>query len=280
MKIMKHLLYFAMISLFFMTGCEEKAVIIPEFTTIVTGKTVYVEELTGVRCPNCPAGSARLESISALFPDNMIVVGIHGTDLTKPLDESKYDFRNEDAIALENHLKSFLGKPSAYFNRVRFPELLGDFGNPFNGQWQGYVERELEKDQVLELSMVKTFDPITRILEVQVSALPLVDLAGEHSLTILLTEGNIIDAQDDQNEIILEYNHKHVLRDVITAFDGDAFGNDLEKNTLITKKYTYTVPTDDTDLWNVDNIEVVAFVANTTGESEEVIQAVQEHLMD
>ena len=195
-------------------------------------------------------------------------------------DVSKYDFRNDDNIDLENFLKPYLGKPAAYFNRIFFDELGGDFGNSFNGQWQGYLERELEKPQVLELTITKSYDPATRLLEITVGALALEDLNGEFKVTILLTESEIIDAQDDQNIVILDYEHNHVLREIITNFDGDQFADKLEKNKPIAKPYTFTIPDDDTGLWNEDHIEVVAFIANTEGDSEEILQAAQTHLKD
>lgn len=277
---MKNLfILFSLLLLF--SACEEKMVVIPIYNPPVTGKIVLVEELTGVRCPNCPAGSERLASILKNdFPNNMVVVGIHGTDLTKPLSESKFDFRNDDAIALENFLKPYLGKPAAYFNRVYNDELGGDWGNSFNGQWLGYIRTEVEKPQVIELSVTKSYDPATRLLEITVGALPLENLDGQFKLTIMLTESEIEDAQDDQNTVIEDYVHNHVLRDIITNFDGDAFANSLEINKIVTKKYTYTIPEDESGLWNDDHIEVVAFIANTEGESEEVLQAIQTHLKE
>lgn len=271
---------FILCSVFLFNACEEKPVVIPEFIPIQSGKVVLVEELTGVRCPNCPAGSERLASIESLYPDNIVVVGIHGTDLTKPLDISKYDFRNQDAIDLENFLKPYLGKPAAYFNRVFFEELAGDWGNSFNGQWLGYFERELEKPQVIELSITKSYNPSIRQLEVTVGALALEELNGEFKLTIMLTESNIVDAQDDQNIIIEDYVHKHILRDIITSFDGDQFADKLEKNKPVARTYVYTVPEDDSGLWVEENVEIVAFIANTEGESEEVLQAGKSYLMD
>lgn len=278
---MKNIIYLLVV-VFLMVSCEEKMVVIPEFVSIDTGKVVYVEELTGVMCPNCPAGSARLESIQDLYPDNVVIVAIHGIDLAKPLDESQYDFRNEDAASLEVFLKDWLGKPSAYFNRERFEELdaEGLWGHPASGQWQSYVEQELEKQQVMDVSITKSFDPTTRVLDVTVEVIPFEDMVGEFKLSIMLTESRIIDAQDDQNQVIQDYEHNHVLRDVITRFDGDAFASQMTKGQLETKTYTYTVPEDDTDLWKPENMEIIAFIANAEGESEEVLQATQEYLMD
>jgi len=274
----KYLTLFGLILLF--GACEEKEVIIPDPPQINTDKVVLVEELTGVRCPNCPAGAERIKSIELLYGDNMVVVAVHGTDLTKPLEESKYDFRNDDAIALENFLKPYLGKPAAYFNRVFFPELESDWGNSFSGQWQGYVEDELAKEPVIDLSIIKDYNPETRKLDITVGARALIDLEGEFKLTIMLTEGKIIDAQDDQTEIILDYEHNHVLREIITQFNGDFFADRLEVDNPIARNYSFTLPVTEDGLWNDEHIEVVAFIANTEGESEEVLQAAKTSLKD
>jgi len=276
---MKNILILFSLIIFF-TACEEKMVVIPEFVPPTTGKVVLVEELTGVKCPNCPAGSERLAAILELFPDNMILVGIHGGILTEPLSTSKYDFRTEGAVFLDDYLKEYLGKPAAYFNRIFFDELDGDFGNSFNGQWQGYIERELEKPQMMELSITKSYNPETRLLELTVAALALEELNGEFKLTILLTESDIEDAQDDQNVVIEDYIHNHVLRKIITNFDGDVFASKLEPGKIVKKRYNFTIPEDEDGLWKDDNVEVVAFVANTEGQSKEILQAAQTHLKD
>ena len=118
------------------------------------------------------------------------------------------------------------------------------------------------------------------MVDVTIGISPLEDLTGEFKLTIMLTEGKIVDAQDDQNVIILDYEHNHVLRDIITNFDGDIIASELLVGSPISRSYTYTIPDDGSGLWNEEHIEVVAFIANTEGESEEVLQAIQTHLVD
>ncbi len=271
---MKNLLIILFV-LTIISACEEKPVTIPEFVPVETGKVMLIEELTGVRCPNCPSGAARLESIRELFPENVVLVGIHGIDLAKPLDESKYDFRNPDAAELEVYLKPFLGKPAAYFNRIKNPDLNGDFGNPFQGQWQGIVEKVLEKPQTLNLNISRNYNPATRQLDLEISALPLQDMNGEFKLSIFIIESDIIDAQDDQFEIVEDYVHNHVLRDAITYFSGDAFADSFKKGELKSASYTYTIPDDGSGLWKPEHLDVVAFIANTEGDSEEVLQAAE-----
>lgn len=281
---MKNIIYLVVFT-FILISCEEKLVVIPQIEIIETGKVVYVEDLTGVKCPNCPAASERLKSIQANYPDNMVVVGIHGINNASPLSESKYDFRVQDAVDLEIFLRDFLGKPSAYFNRVKFEELTAEniWGNPFIGSWEGYVEGELSKPQVMNVTITKTFDEATRELDIVVGILPFEDMTGEFKLTVLLTESDIEDAQEDQTTIIEDYIHDHVLMDVITKYDGDAFGSSFEKNVVQTRNYKYTIPTELDGLEGLlrpEHLEVVAFIANTEGESEEVLQAASVHLLD
>lgn len=275
---MKNILVVFVISILFF-GCEEIPVVIPEFEPITSGRVVLVEELTGVECSNCPAGAARLASIQADYPDNVVVVGIHGILLAKPLPDSKYDFRNEDATELE----AWLGnppKPSAVVNRVRFEELFGDWSILLTSQWKGFIEQELEKEQEINLGITKEYDSETRELTITVSAIPLVDLSGDYKITVLLTEGEIIDPQLDPSTTIVDYEHNHVLREVITNTTGDFFANELEKNVSESKTYIFTLPDDGDGLWNPEHLEIVSFIANTEGVKEEVIQAAQVHVVD
>lgn len=275
---MKNVLIIFVISILFFS-CEEVPVKIPEFEPITTGRVVLVEELTGVACSNCPAGAARLASIQETYPDNVVVIGIHGILLAEPLPESKYDFRNEDATELE----AWLGnppKPSAVVNRVRFEELFGDWSILLVNQWAGFIEQELEKEQELNLGISKEYDAETRELTITVSALPLMDLSGDFKVSVLLTEGHIIDPQLDPTTTIVDYEHNHVLREVITNTTGDFFANELVKNEVITKTYKFTIPDDGDGLWNIEHLEIVSYIANTEGVSEKILQAAQVHLVD
>jgi hypothetical protein len=77
------------IAAFFNTGCEE----IPPTVTPFMGETpdtvvdvtsqqrqVLIEEFTGVRCVQCPAGAAEIETLLALHGDQLVAVAIHAGD--------------------------------------------------------------------------------------------------------------------------------------------------------------------------------------------------------
>lgn len=144
---MNKILLFAIAILFF--GCSEEPIMIPEFEVPVTNRVVLIEDLTGVRCPNCPKGAKAIENIISNLEGKVVAVGIHGTFLTKPIEgnvASKYDFRNPKSIELEEYLKPFLGKPSVQINR-RFFEGELYTSVDFIDQWQSYVEQELNRPQ-------------------------------------------------------------------------------------------------------------------------------------
>lgn len=277
---MKHL--YSILSIFILLSimsCEEKPIIIPDFEVPVSDKVVLVEELTGVSCPNCPAGSAQLLKLISDFEGLVVGVGIHGDFLTEPIDgHSIYDFRTEVASDIESHLSPFLGKPAAVINRVQFP--TEDFLGVDNiDLWQQYVLSEFDKPSLITFEYNVDYDPATRLVTLGVDIFPVVDLPGQYALSIMVTEGHIIDAQKNVSEIIDEYEHEHVLRDMMTATLGDQIGGNFSQGNAISKTYTYTIPESD-GTWIPENMEIVGFVTDVTGGTEEVIQAFEAHIVE
>ncbi|MBK7809245.1 MAG: Omp28-related outer membrane protein [Saprospiraceae bacterium] len=266
--LIRFLLVFPLIILL---SCEEIPIVIADPVIPDSEKVVLIEELTGASCPNCPKGSAAIENILTKFPGRVAVVGIHGDFLSNPTAKSKYDFRNPKAKSLENWFQPWFGKPSASINRVKdendmimidIPEL-----------WQAAVENELLKPHQMNLLLDTKFNAVTRKLDLEIAAIPLTDLAGSYNISIFLTESDIIDAQSNGAVIIDAYNHKHVLRDMMTKFDGDNFGSDLKKDDIIKKNYTYTLPIEPTGLWNPAKMEVVVMISRATPTDVSVVQA-------
>lgn len=256
---------------FLLFGCTEVPVEIPDFEVPATNRVVLIEDLTGVRCPNCPKGSKAIEDILTKFNGKVTAVGIHGNFLTKPLDgniKSKYDFRNPKAIQLEEFLKPFLGKPSVQINR-RFFEGELYTSVDFIDQWQSYVEEELLRPQEMELILGKFYDEATRKLELNVVASPLISETGSFRISVYVTESHIIDPQETNNAIIENYEHNHVLRDMLTAASGDIFTTNLEANTILSKSYSYTIPAE----FNADNMEIVVMVNRDKPSDKSVLQA-------
>ena len=265
-------------------SCEEQPLFIPDNSNQMQDsmntvpKRVLLEELTGASCPNCPAGTAALESILTVFGDRVVTNAIHGKFLSQPTPQSAYDFRNEDAEDLENFLAPFLGKPAAVIDRFHFE------GQDFMtvdviGLWQSFVQKRLDEPARIDLRLVPDFNNITRVLTVQATVEALEDLQGNIKLSVVINESHIIDAQSNQNQIIPDYEHNHVMRDMLSTISGDILINGLQEGDEITRTYTYTVPEENNGEWVAENMELIAFVTASEFDNQ-VLQAAAAHVTE
>ncbi len=262
---------FAVILIIF-SSCREYPIEIPSPKEIISNRVVLIEELTGVSCPNCPAGAEKVEALLFDYPDNVVAVAVHGKFLSKPLDISAYDFRNQEAEELEDSFKPWLGKPAAAINRIHFPDYEFQAIDDVD-LWRTYVEQELEKDNELVLELAQNYNESTRELVIDVTAIPVINESGEYRIGVVITEGDIVDAQLDQGEILPAYVHNHVFRTMLTDIEGDPFTTSWTQNEPVEKQFSFTVPTSEDGLWNTEHLEVVAFISRVDGDRNEVMQA-------
>jgi len=260
------------------TSCEEQMIMIPEQTTFDTERVVLVEELTGTNCPNCPTGAAIAAELLLVYPGQVVVIGVHGDFLSEPITGSQYDFRFEKAKDLENYLKPWFGKPAAAVNRTEF-EGQSEFSNSLPALWPSLVEQELAKDHVLNVVAEIEYDSATREYSINMAAIPLIDLEGDYNVTVFITENDIVDAQKDQGEIIEDYKFKHVLRDIITPFDGTSLTSNPSAGSVANKSFTGVLPAED-GTWIAENIDIVIAVHRIDAGYKEVVQAFEKHLVE
>lgn len=274
----RHRSYFLIISLcfFFLSGCEEIPLEIGDTIIPDSGKKVLIEDLTGASCPNCPKGAAAVKNILDKYKEQVIAVGIHGFFLSNPTPKSKYDFRHPQARDLENWFRPTGGKPAASINRVKKPDnsLLSYLPD----LWLSLAEIELQRAQEIELDLSVNYNTQTRTLEARITAVPLENLDGDFNISVFLTESNIVDAQANGTEIVENYVHDHVLRYMLTKFDGDNFSSSLKRGTPVIRNYTYTLPTEPQGLWVPENMHIVAMIARNSADNKEVIQAVEKSI--
>jgi len=267
-----YLLLFVLVIL--IVSCTENGPIIPPLGPQELGdRKVLVEEFTGVRCPNCPPGSAELESLKSLYGENLILVAIHASgSFAIPLEDSKYDFRTEAGEQLRTYLGQPFGYPSAVINRKKLPDRSNLQLN--QAAWASTIEEELQADPALAINVVTTYDPDSRQLAVDITLLPNQTIDENLRLSIMLTEGEIIDKQLTPEGEDPDYVHQHVLRTMLSRFDGDALAT-LARGKVLEKKYTFTVP----DAWQVERCDIIAFV-HQTGNSRYVWQAERTAVLD
>ena len=257
-------------------SCEENMPVVPDPPVITSERTVLVEEFTGVRCPNCPAGSKALEDLLGVYGDNLVVVSIHAGDFVNVLPESTIDFKTDDGENLLNYLGAPASYPSAVINRKDFDG--GNYRLQYTLQkWAGFIDEEINVAPKITVNIERTYDQVTGELNVNVFGIAEEDITGELRLTVMITESNIVNAQDDasQGGIVTDYVHNHAFRKTLTKFDGDALSTGISQgDNYDIQLETFVVPDD----WKPADCEIIAFVSLVDGQNKEVLQAAQKHL--
>jgi len=244
-------------------------------TVDVQERQVLIEEFTGVRCVNCPAGAAAIERLMEQHEGRIIAVSIHAGFFARPYQEtSRYDFRTNAGNSLQSYLGEPLGYPTAVVNRRRFegePDLqLGQ------SLWPGYVQQELARPPRLYLDMDVNYNAVSRNLDVTVQLSVAEDIPEEEiRLSLALTEDGIADAQLTPEGEKPDYLHNHVLRDMITPFDGTPLETPLTSGENRSQRFSYQLP----EAWQTERCHLVAFV-HLAGEQKEVLQAIERGLVN
>lgn len=256
--IKKSILLLLLASTFY--ACDEQPLTLPEpaAPSEDTDKVVLVEELTGVKCPGCPAGALELENILNDLDANLAVVAIHGDFLTTPLSESQYDFRSPESSSIETLLQPF-SKPAVAINRKTLT-VNGQthISNSAIDQWRQLIVDEIAIPSNIEISLAGSNE--SGVISVTAKVKALQDISESLSLSVGITQNNVVDPQLTNGSTIADYKHKHILRKMLTATLGDNIATSMSAGEEITKTFTFTIPSD--PLWALGNFELVAFVAN------------------
>ncbi len=269
---MKNIFTFPLLALVLLTlvmGCKEQPLTIPELT--VGKRHVLVEELTGVRCQNCPDGTRELISLqNQLGAENLIVVSIHAagnySDPYTTVPANQYDFRFPDAQAMADYIGEAEGFPTAAVDRRLIDGNTSLF--VFRTTWTGLIADDLAKDYGLGLFLNDDYDPATRQLNIALNIAPEKTLPGENRLTVVITQDSIVDVQQDGAVRKPAYIHRHVLRQIVTAPTGDLISEPLTANGLVRKNYSVILP----ETFDDKHCTVVAYVHRGGATDKEVLQ--------
>jgi len=251
-------------------------------------KNYYIEEFSGVRCPNCPAGALKLEDLMSQNPGRLKLVTIHAGSLTSPKDGvSKQDLRSGingegDGLLITNLIYGGdPAKPAASFDRMPVASGSALLGN--KDQWDAMLAAVKSQNSSTPVNMALTtsYDATKDEYNIRIKLAYTQAVTDPQFLTIYLTEDKIVDEQIEPE--IHDYEYNHVFRQSITPFNGIAVLDSIpnkEAGRVFVTNYKLKINKDDaTNLkqkfWNLDNIHVVAFVHKSTGGTDKkVYQAI------
>lgn len=217
---------------------------------LVTRK-VLVEEFTGQNCPNCPAGKERIgDAMKGL--DNVVMVAHHT------------GFGNDDLTATGSTMLHFFYNdpsgstyaPAVMIDRVQYsgnPGPVCQIGEP--EEIRSRILARQKRPAEVALTLKRDYDPSARTLKIQTAVKQVegMEVGGNPVINIMLIENGIIAYQRPNYN---DYQHDEVNRLFVT----DALGDPLQLSVTDSVYATYELTVNDS--WNVDNMEIVAFVSN------------------
>lgn len=259
-------------------------------------KHVLLEDVSGVKCVNCPDAAIIAKSILDAFPGRAFTTVMHPdiaalsnfvSPITKSGHESRFDFRTKDASDILQLVGIPGSLPSGFVNRKKFAgqqsRILG------RAEWYARCQEELNGTTPVNIELTNEFNEATKEGVITVKLTFTQALSKKQYLSILLTEDSIVDTQEYQDpntfEVLFDNNyvHKHVLRDVVTNATGDPLTTD-ETITIVpgrtfVKSYTYKTDVSEKIKVNPKNAHLLVFV-HDDAQGIDVVQVDEIHVKE
>ncbi|MBO4582045.1 MAG: Omp28-related outer membrane protein [Bacteroidales bacterium] len=248
----------------------------PQFEVIDRAlQKILVEEYTGHKCSNCPAGRVTIEELTAAMKDTLVVLALHaGVDgQVKPdleLDLCDKGFGNDYRTTAGNQYAKDFGiskLPVAVFNRTRW----NDKYEQERPNWKE-VAGMLPRTQAGQgLQIIPVWNEAADTLFVFVNATLFNDASRSMRLTVLMSEDSIVSPQMNTtpygaNPVICDYVHSHMLRANISPIDGTALKIASAGESVIC---AYALKW--SSLWKKNDSHIIAFISDA--DTHEVLQA-------
>lgn len=189
----------------------------------VQPQMVLLEEYTGQACGQCPPANLVAKKLDSTYKDLLHVMSIHAGYFADPVNNPNgNDLRCEAGNFLDTKFQISESVPKALINRGRFGKAQVEKLNP--SSWQSKIDELINRpapDFTMYLhpyydANADQFFAVTRVKfrkQVEDSVL----------LALYLVEDSIINWQLDYSKNpppILDYAHRHVLRDAFTPIGG------------------------------------------------------------
>src|SRR5690606_8426794 len=246
-------------------------------------KNFLVEEVTGVRCVNCPLGTEKLNELNAQNNNRLHVIAVHQSSFSNPYDESKYNFRTGDdgKSIIQGIFGSQGNPPTACFDRWPLgnnSEYLVDGQTNFAAAVAEM--KALSNTTPVNLSVQSKYNAQRDEYEIDVAIRYTENVTGQHGLTIYLTENDIEDVQLTPDGKDYNYIFNHVFRKAILPAAGKIILSDLDTkeagrvyNCRTILKIDASDPFQST--WKPENLEVTAFLSVANNPDDKHVLQVQ-----
>jgi hypothetical protein len=219
----------------------------------IQDRLVLLEDFTGVQCVNCPDAHELAKTLSETYPGRVIPVSEHNY-FEGAFPNSDEDFRNDESFAIDALIGPTTLWPIGTVNRKRFagePAVLLTLP-----KWTGYVASEIAESPVVNVTVQAQLNSTSRVLNIVAEAHFLQSVSEATRLSVMVLESDIIDPQQTDTGKKDDYVHDHVLRIMPTPATGALLTTTTEQGRVVRRGYDVQLA----DHWNLNNLEVVAFI--------------------
>lgn len=215
-----------------------------QFNKAQVQRNPVIEACTGTWCQWCPCGHDIIDQILIDMP-NAIAIEYHGpANSSDPWD----DFPGNEIIGL----LGYSGYPTGIIDRTSAPQS--------RSAWAGLMNQRLSVPATVDITIDKTYNKLTRELEVTIHTTAQENITDEYKLSFLILESGLIYSQTGNASCAGagQYVHNHVVRAMINGAQGEELNgaNPWNSGQTISKDISYTVPAE----FVADSCELVAFV--------------------
>ena len=247
--------------------------LIPNEVETAKGRSVLIEDFSGVGCVNCPVAARRISEAAAAHKDKVVIVALHGNNSaigTQPK-EDPMGLYHADAATYLDRLQAGGSLPIATFNRRALTSNGGKTFTPMTTKWAAEMLAVRELPQLYQIHLRVSESDRTVKTHCEVTALDLpADLAAtlqthELYIQLWLIEDQIIAPQHLRKGMNKEYKHDHIFRQALNGLDGVPY--------QLGKGYDHTGSIE-RDIVQPEHCSVVAILYDhKTGEVYEVTKA-------
>lgn len=233
-------------------------------------KHALIEDLTGVRCPNCPDATKRAKEIKSSNPNRVHLVGLY---TSQPVNLT-FPFPNEQDLTTEhatNIYTNIFGSPALPGGGVnRRPAAGENTLNQVHALWGSSTQKVLteKSDVMLEPSLTALDDSTWSLLSTFTF---MEEMPGQTFVSIMLLEDDIEGSQATDTGEIHDYVHEHVMRTMYTPYNGRLLFSDAEKGRVLKGEWTLSIPS----AVKPENASLLIFVNRNDAESKEILQVME-----
>lgn len=239
-------------------------------------KNVLIEDISGVRCVNCPDAAVTAHEIRDDHPGRVVVMTLHSwkfSGFTRPIADT---FNTQVATdIIDNLIGSPSGLPTGSVDRKTYTGKTDPLLPP--PTWASFVNDQLNEKSAVNLDLETIHKPGSRDVIVNVTATFLEEQTVNTHLSLFITESHIISPQKSdtaQTGQIDQFEHNFILRAGITSFSGLLLSNSIPAGTVYEKGIALEIPSK----YDISNCSIVAIISHVDASGNDVLQVAESEI--